>query len=373
MRARLTHLLILAAFSAGLGHWLWRVSGPSCATDYVIGGHATTLRSPDLRTKTLFLRRTLHLPRRAWSAWIEVLGRDRIEVLVNGKSLGLRENPGYNVAVLADLAPHLEAGDNVIAISAQQYSAAYPPEVAVAGAYQFERDAEEHPFGVEGLWRSQSIFERRGSYWFSNDFDDARWPEAVRAAATIQACVTLPPPAITTPSRGWWITPDEPTGADVAVRGQLQVPERPRQAWLRVWSTTPYRLAVNGVVIDAQEGQLGLTQPPPAAQWIYDVSALVHSGANDVALAQSTTRPPPHLLLDMAVQGRSGVVYTLATDGSWRWRSAPGEDWLQPLKDAKAWRSCQVEESDVSRMPWNAPRRVVELVWPWTLRARWIA
>ena len=371
MRARWTHLLILAAFSAGLGHWLWRVFGPSTATDYVVGGDVTTLKAPEPRAKTLYLRRSIYLPRRPRSAWIEVLGRDRLEVFVNGKSLGLRENAGYAVALLADVTPHLDAGDNVVAITAQQYSSDYLPEVAVRGGYWFEEGGEEQPIGTDGLWRCQTVYERRGDYWFTQGFDDGRWPPAERGKATIRAIVSSPPRAITTQGRGQWISPDVPTAANVAMRGELRVPEGARHAWLRLWSTTPYRLAVNGVVVAAQEGQLGLTEPPPTAQWIYDVSALAHSGTNQVAVALSTERPPAHLLLDMEVEGGSGKTYALASDAGWQWRAMPGEAWLKPNRDA-AWRSCQVEEGDVSRMPWHAPRRDAELEWPWPLCARWV-
>jgi 4-amino-4-deoxy-L-arabinose transferase-like glycosyltransferase len=373
MRTRLTHFLILAALGAGLGHWLWRLLGPTpTPSDYVVGGNVTTLRAPESHAKVLYLRRPLYLPQRPLSAWIEVVARDRLEVFVNGKSVGLRENAGYAVAVIADLAPHLETGDNVLAISAQQYTSEYPPEVAVRGACHFEEEDPELTFGTDGRWRCQTVYERRGDYWFTRNFDDARWPLAERGQATLRAIVNSPPRAVTTPQRSRWIAPDAPTVAEVDMRGQIEVPESPRYAWLRLWSTTPYRLAVNGVVIDAKEEQLALTQPPPTIQWIYDVSALVRAGTNRVAAALSTEYPPPHLLLEMEVEGRSGRTYALATDESWQWRALPADDWLQPTPGAGAWRSCHVEQADVSRAPWHAPRRDVEFVYPWTLRARWL-
>ncbi len=372
MRARFAHFLILATFGVGAGHWLWRIAGPAVSRDYVVGGAVTTLRSPSPDDKRLYLRRALHLPRRARTAWIEVLGRDRLEVLVNGNSIGVQQNPGYDVAVLADIAPYLEAGENFLAISAQQYQTARPPEVAVRGGYWLEDDDAQQTFGVDGPWRCQTVFERRGSYWFTCDFDDAGWAAPERGTATLRAIVNSPPRALMTPGFGRWISPDLPTAGDISAHGQLDVPERPRRAWLRAWASAPYRLAVNGVVIDATEEQLGLTQRPPATQWVYDVSALVASGVNHVAVALTTERPPPHLLLEMEVEGHSGNVYTLGTGEDWRWRPASGAEWLIPPTPTSTGGLCDVARSDVSRMPWHAPRRDAEIEWPWPLRARWL-
>ncbi len=368
MRARLTHLLILAAFSAGVGHLGWSTLGAPHPPDYVVGGEATTLRAPEPRGKRLYLRRTFHLPRRPRHAWVQVLARDRLELFLNGKRLDLRSEDGYPVALLVDLTPHLHSGKNVLAIVAGQSTTDHPPQVAVTGAYWL--DDVEHRFGTEGPWRCQAFYERRGDYWFTTEFDDGHWPLAETERATITASLSIPPRAVTTLPRGQCISPDIPSAGDVALRRAFTMPERARHAWLCVWSTAPYRLAVNGTVIDAKEEQLGTTRSPPAGQWIYDVSPLVHSGTNVVAVAMSTPCPPPHMVLDLEAEGRSGKVYSLGTDQTWQWRAAPGHDWLASTTNAANWRACQLEDGDVGRLRWKGARRLAEFVLPWQFRAR---
>ncbi len=367
MRTRLTHLLILAAFSAGVGHLAWSTFGVPRAPDYVVGGEVTTLRAPEPRGKRLYLRRCFHLPRRPKHAWVQVLARDRLELFLNGKRLDQRTADGYPVALVVDLTPHLHAGKNVLAVAAGQAITNHLPEVAVTGAYWLED--VEHRFGTEGPWRCRAFYERRGDYWFTTDFDDGHWPPAETGRAALTVPISMPPRAVTTFPHGQCISPDIPSVGDVVLRRELTLPERARHAWLRVWSTAPYRLAVNGTIIDAKEEQLGTTQAPPATQWTYDVSPLVHSGTNVVSLALSTRCPPPHLLLDMEVEGRSGKVYPLGTDETWQWRAAPGHDWLASTIDSTKWRACQVEHGDVGRLRWKGARRLAEFVLPWEFRA----
>ena len=132
MRKRFAHILIVAAFASGVGHLAWRTVGPyPLPVELFVGGDVTTLRSPDLSAKNLYLRRTLFLPKRPRSAWLRVLARDELHVLVNGKALRPRLDPGRPVVIVADVAPYLRVGKNVLAIYTRKRGVANPPAVAI--------------------------------------------------------------------------------------------------------------------------------------------------------------------------------------------------------------------------------------------------
>src|SRR5262249_19153767 len=153
-----------------------------------------------------------------------------------------------------------------------------PPVIAVAGAYAF--DEQEYELGVDGEWRSNSVFERKGCWWFETDFDDRHWAFPRPTTCSLQARVKTPPRALTEASLAQWITPAELAMNSASVRREFTLAGRPRQAWLRVTATASYRLAVNGLLLDQQEDEVGAMVPAPVKQRIYDITAVVRSGQN---------------------------------------------------------------------------------------------
>ena len=367
MRLGLTHILILSAFAIGLGHVCYSTLSPPPARDYVVRGDGKVLRTADGdESHVLCLRRKLVLPRRPDCAWMQVLGQDYLEVFVNGTRVDLKIDAGHTVATLADLTPLLRAGENVLAISSQQWTTQTRPQVAVEGAYWLA--GVEHRFAADEQWRYQTFFERRGDYWFGNGFDDGQWLVPAIADAELQATITHPPRAITTPDHGRWITPSDATAQVVGLRRGFELPERARWAWLRVWSTAPYRLSVNGVAVDAREEQLGTTRAPAPAQWVYDVSAVLQPGRNTIGLSLNTQTPPPHVVVDLEIKGRSGRLYTISTDEDWRWMANPPDNWQRGA--ATGWSVCVVEAGHLGPSRWATPRRLVETDLPWGFHLR---
>ena len=293
---------------------------------------------------------------------MQVLAQDYLAVFVNGTRVDLKIDAGHTVAVLADLTPLLRVGENVLAISVQQWTTKTRPQIAVEGAYWLEQ--VEHHFAADELWRCQTFFERRGDYWFKQGFDDGQWQVPAIADLTLQATISHPPRALTTPDRGQWLTPGDPTAQVVALRRGFDLPERARWAWLRVWSTAPYRLSVNGVAVDAREEQLGTTRAPAPAQWVYDVSAVLEPGRNTIGLALNTQMPPPHSLIDLEIKGRSGRLYAIGSDEDWRWMANPPDNW--PRESATSdWTPCVAEAGHLGPSRGATPRRLVETDLPW--------
>src|SRR5438045_3935590 len=121
MKGRAVRGLVIGAFAVALGHLTWHaLIGPPPMPEHLVGGEVLALSGADPDAKQLYLRRKLHLTQRPRQAWMQVVGRDRLQVFVNGKFVSEQVLDGFPVAVVVDLAPYLLAGPNVIALVTRQ-------------------------------------------------------------------------------------------------------------------------------------------------------------------------------------------------------------------------------------------------------------
>jgi hypothetical protein len=365
MTGRAAPYLAVAAFAAAVGHLTWHalVAPRAVSGSYFVCADGTALRGPDPEAKQLYLRRTLYLSQPARHAWIQVMGRDLIQLYVNGHMLETRRLDSFAVAIVQDIAPYLRTGRNVIAITARQSSIDVPPVVAVQGAYTLSDGT--HPLRSDSLWRCSAAFERTHAWWFATEFDDNHWPLAEVVPCSLRAAINSPPRAVTEVSLGRWITPPALAGASAAVRRQFEVPCRPRQAWVRVTATSSYRLAVNGILLDQQEDQLGIDSRVPPVQRVYDITPAVQRGRNVVSLGLTGSTNIPHLLVDGEVQDELGQCYRFDSSEAWQACAGLSAGWLD-LEPAPAmnWQPCQVESGDLLIRPWEPQRQTVAISLP---------
>src|SRR5919202_2347618 len=101
MRRRAVRWSLVTAFALAVGHLAWRaLFVPPPAQETVVGGEVTALAGPDAGEKQLYLRRLLHLSQRPRAAWLQVLGRDRLRLYVNGKLVDQQDHDGFPVAIV---------------------------------------------------------------------------------------------------------------------------------------------------------------------------------------------------------------------------------------------------------------------------------
>src|SRR4051794_33227439 len=230
MAVRKVSWAIVAAFAAAVGHLGWHtLAGPPVEPDYLVGGDGPALAGADPDARVLHLRRELYLPQRPRHAWLQAVGHDRLRVYVNGLLLQDRRLDGFPVALLADAAPLLKAGKNVIAVTAKQCSVGRPPRVGIEGAYLLS-DGEHH-FGVDGEWRCNTFFERQGSWWYTAEFDDRKWPFAQVVRADLRGKLRLPPRAVTEPAAGRWVTPPDRNSPTAGLRRDFTLDGQPAEGW----------------------------------------------------------------------------------------------------------------------------------------------
>ncbi|MFH0983216.1 MAG: glycosyltransferase family 39 protein [Planctomycetota bacterium] len=389
MRKRLVQGVVLLTFGAAVGRFTFFTYGPAALINHLVGGNLEVLRGAAPQGRDPYVRRTLYLPQRPRTAWAQLVGTDQVELYVNGALLLRRKSPLGPAAIVADLTPHLREGKNVLGVVARQGTLDRPPVVSVTGAYTL--DDGEHSFGTDGPWRYAEHVDCGADYWFTPEFDDSHWPMAQRERRTLRSIVPLPQGALTGPNIEKWIGPDVATAMRLNVRRGFDVPERLEYAWLRLQCTAPFRLAVNGNVLNSQENRLGTTMPVPATQWLYDLSAFVRHGANVVSLAVTTEQPPAHLRADIEVKGRSGTFYRVTSDAQWQWQSdaqvstAPAEGGGSGVGESsrrqtgwkagptRGWQPCAEESGDLGILPWHSVRQQAPILLPFALALRRMA
>jgi hypothetical protein len=365
---------LVTAFSIALGHLAWNSQlGPTPTPKYFVGGEEVpALAGPDPEAKQLYLRREIYLRQLPRHSWIQVIGHDRLVVVVNGELVAREVLDGFPVSVVADLTPYLKSGINVIGIIANQATIGQSPVVAVDGIYAL--DDGEHRIEADELWRCHSSFERRAHWWFSPEFKDRHWEKARLTPCSFRASVQSPPRAVTTRSLAQWITPAQLNSGSAALRREFVVGSRPRQAWLRVMATSSYRLAVNGVLLDEQEDQLSTTTPVPPVQRTYDITRVVRPGNNVLAFVVTSTAGPPHLMADAGVEDESDQRGYWSTGEGWQSRAGLADDWMETaVGGMDDWQPCQVETGDLDIMPWQRRTKTVEISLPGLVIAERVA
>jgi hypothetical protein len=367
MPRRAIRFALVVAFAVVVGHLAWGIFAAPASPEYLVGGETMLLTGTDPAARNLYLRRTIYMPQHPDHAWIQALAYDELRLYVNGHLVQGSRLEGFPVAVLADLTPYLHRGVNGIALVARQATLNRPPAVAVEGGLWFADG--EHSFGADDQWRCSHTFERRGRWWFEKDFDDKPWPKAIVKQGYLRARVRQPPQAIRTREQGRWITPPALAQDRASLHRDLDLSERPRSCWLRVTAWGAYRLGINGILLDEQEDQLGVSYIAPPVQRTYDLTPFVRRGANELGMVLTGTAGMPHVRADIGIEDSTGL-RILGSDE--RWTSRPGgqPDWLHAGEIGQLRKPCLVESGDLDVVPWQVRRDFVETSLPAELQLR---
>ena len=118
----------------------------------------------------------------------------------------------------------------------------------------------------------------------------------------------------------------------------------PRDGWLRVIATGPYRVAINGWLVADDQADLAAEAPVKATERTFDVSAFLKSGANNVAVMVTTPGEAPRLRADLEAATANGSRTYVGTDQSWKSIAGSESNWVRPDFNDAAWR--------ISRLDW---------------------
>jgi hypothetical protein len=147
------------------------------------------------------------------------------------------------------------------------------------------------------------------------------------------------------------------------MRREFFVNGRPAEAWLRLTTGSDYRLAVNGLVLDQQEGHVATGNQGDPVQRTYDLTSFLKQGGNVLALRLTNAQGgTPHLRAEMEVVDTAGHSSWVGSDEEWMGCARAGSDWLELHgADPALWSPCAIESGSLDIRPW-LPRRETVLV-----------
>lgn len=366
---------LLLAFAVTMGDFAFRTWFPSTTPEYSIGGEITPLTSPsgDEAKKHLYLRRSWYFSQSPERAWLQVMGQDFVEVWVNGQSVGRSQRTGYHhvAGLVTDITSYLHNGKNSIAIHALQTTLGELPAIAIDGQLEYP-DGRQQTLADAVSWRANDLYEHHGSYWYETDFDDSKWatpktgePEYWRTQ------VNLPPRAVTEPRHSKWVNPASAEAGAAAFATNLNVNGAPREGWLRVVATGPYRVAVNGWLVADDQVDLAAEAPQEPMERTFDVSAFLKSGDNRVAIMVTTPGEPPRLRADVEATSVRGEVSYAGTDDTWKSIAGNATAWqTAEIANNDVWKACTPEIGYLRLQPRAMEREVGEIhpslgFWGW--------
>jgi hypothetical protein len=358
-------LFLLLTFAVAVGDFAFRTWYPSTLPEYSIGGVVHPLVSPngDETKKHLYLRRSWYLSESPERAWLQVLGHEGVEVWVNGENVGRspRVGVGRAAGLVTDISTYLHKGHNAIAIHVLQLTIDRPPAVALEGQLEYP-DGSQVSLADPGDWRASDIYDHHGLFWYETEFDDANWAKPkVAAAEDWHTQVDVPPRAVTETRHSQWINPAKADDGAAAMARSFDLAGTPRDGWLRVIATGPYRVAINGWLVADDQADLAAEAPVKATERTFDVSAFLKSGANNVAVMVTTPGEAPRLRADLEAATANDSRTYVGTDQSWKSIAGSESNWVRPDFNDAAWQPCTPELGYQGVVPHGIEREMADI------------
>jgi alpha-L-rhamnosidase len=381
-----------ASFELGLldptnewkGQWItadlprYDVEGSALAKSFWISGGS-------IAGQAAAIRLSVELPPRAAirAAWIDAQGDGRVTVYVNGHAMQ-HGFTSLTAPLHTEIPDELTSGTNIIAIGSaavrngirRDRGQAGRNAIVATGVIEL-RDGRRIEFNTDGSWRAAV---NPDDNWFAPGFDDSGW-----AAAKV-----LTPYA------------DEPSkysnttiGPGRYLRTHFTVSKTIARARLYATALGVYEASINGRRVSDDLLAPGWTDYRKRVMvQTYDVTALIHPGANAVGavlgdgwytgrlgwMGMAQYGPLPAFDAQIEITYTDGTRDVIATDDSWKagsgevlgsdeqWGEVIDErktvaDWDQPSFDDSAWTNAVVEQHSVELDPQLGPpvRALMEL------------
>ncbi len=295
--------LVMAIVCGLLGGYVafrWRATGAHPLREAELAG--TWIQAASGESYTGSFRCPVELSATVTNAWVAIAACDSFEITVNGNpvarhylwrptrpfqnglseagqrfhhaetALGLvfpREyqwsgHDSYRLPVLVDIRRELRPGRNVICVQVESRRA--PAKFCLGGEITLATE-QRLDLTSTSQWKAEPVPPTHE--WTDPDYDDRGWSNAHAAE----------PPAgplwrsfarevFSEPFRGDRLRhPAAPAGSELWFQGMWRIPDRPEEAWLRVWTDRPFDLFINGIRVAARRP---VVPELDSGQWIME-------------------------------------------------------------------------------------------------------
>ena len=270
--------------------------------------------------KRHYFRRSFELPadRRIRSGEFYLGVNGSFGSAVNGISHG--SGAGFHDATMVDIAPHLKAGKNTLALWVETGADSPRSEPALTG--RIEIHFETGPalvFPTDGTWVTSQV---ETEAWVQTDADESSWKSASLLGPTGMAPwgVTLLPASRELPAR--------------LLRRDFNAPDKPVRAMLYVSGQGISECEINGSKVSDHVLSPALTEYDKRVVYVtHDVTDAIKAGKNAIGvhLGNGRFHAPrskwfvmtrdfgvPRLMLQLEMEYADGTRQVLASDASWK-------------------------------------------------------
>lgn len=226
-------------------------------------------RAPYLKApfpgKLVCFRKVLFLSDEPVNAFVAISARNFYQLKVNGKNVKPFFRPSRYVSWMADQSAYTEIGyprrdelatiydirtslirgRNVISVKVQADDAT--PMVAVDGRILGTRTVD---IGTDESWRCAPEPQTRINVkWEASNFEDADWLHAVATLEKPDVSADGDISIFEEPVGGIMLRPASTPAGEVIFRGRVNVPASLQTGWMRLSTSCPYDLSVNGRMV----------------------------------------------------------------------------------------------------------------------------
>ena len=328
--------LIVLVSGFAVGFFLWKTYLGDVPHQYLpTFAHGQWLVAADDAPQGYF-RHELYIPAPLQQAWVMVSATDSFILYLNGKAVDGKGYASLNVSGVYDISHYLSPGKNVVGLVARRLSYPGPAMAALEGIYR-DQVGHEHVFATDATWKFSPVEQTQGHGeipWYAEGFDTTAWQPA-RAMESLDTPemypLGAPPLVFAMPPQGKWIGQADFASGQAIFSYTFTLPVKVEDAWMRIASAKPYVLAINGMVIEAEETPrddetMSLLRFQGAQLWsnqdelttdLYRIAPLLHAGANRISVSSGQHFPAlPGLYVDGFVTYH-GEVWPFGSDATW--------------------------------------------------------
>jgi len=346
-------LVITLGFLLGiLGFFLWdKIPTPLERINWSQEAQWISTPQPSYR---IYARNSFELPDTVQSGWLKLSADNNFVLYINGQqitreigigssSLGLARRLSvpfqnindiqeYKVAtsnldlaypnnwkltVYVDLTKYLLPGKNTIAIEVQK--ARQNPRMVVEGVVYPVAAGEPIKITTGAAqWKVSTLSENRQNLrWFDRDFEDQGWSEPKVIGPVKEVTYSrLSEHLFDLPLQGYWITGDKSLEGEVLLRGNWEVPQKRKRAFIRFAGDGQYALLINDSLVKR------FTNTKNNELQMYEVTNFLKTGRNTLAVRLGRPLSPESQVLEFFLDGwveteGNSIVAGIYTDNTW--------------------------------------------------------
>lgn len=267
-----------------------------------------------------YFRKTFYLDEKVKNAWLTVSATDRYEVYINGKIVGREVKDGWYPIRIYDVTGRLKTGRNVLSLKTQLRKFEEIPKVIAEVGYEAYSNKIKYIYTGEG-WKTadyNKIISPSGLEWYEIDFNDSHWPVAGLTSGPNKFILEEDPGIYQAGiNNGEWFWAG--SNNQITCFCNLDIPDLPGSAWIRLSSWGDFKIGINGDEIDSVYGNVNSDSeksslPGNRILYVYNLTGELDTGQNSIFITSYSSTGGRGVYIDGLIEGNGWSKELTAND-----------------------------------------------------------